>query len=38
VSCSEPLAVGMRFGPADEFEIVGGTTTDGEPLCGTEAN
>jgi hypothetical protein len=36
VSCSEPLAVGMRFGPGDEFEIDRGTTTDGEPICGTE--
>jgi len=38
VSCSEPLAVGMRFGPADEFEIVDGTTITGELLCGSEAN
>jgi hypothetical protein len=38
VSCSELLAVGMRFGPDGEFEIVGGTTTDGRPICGTEAN
>ena len=38
VSCSELLAVGMRFGPDGEFEIAGGTTTDGRPICGTEAN
>ena len=38
VSCSVPLAVGMRFGDAGEFEIKDGKTTDGEPLCGSEAN
>lgn len=38
VSCSEPLAVGMRFGPDDEFEIDGGTTTTGAPICGAEDN
>jgi len=37
-SCSEPLAVGMRFGENGEFEIAGGTTTAGEPLCGSEEN
>ncbi|MFC7325784.1 hypothetical protein ACFQMF_14520 [Halorubrum rutilum] len=35
VSCSQPLAVGDAYG---DFEIVAGTTTDGEPLCGSEAN
>lgn len=38
VSCSVPLAVGMRFGDGGEFEIDAGTTTDGERLCGSEAN
>lgn len=38
VSCSEPLTVGMRFGSDGEFEIAGGTTTDGRPICGTEAS
>lgn len=38
VSCSQPLAVGMRFGDGGEFEIDAGTTTDGESLCGSEAN
>ena len=38
VSCSELLAVGMRFGDGDLFEVTGGTTTDGQPICGTEEN
>jgi len=37
VSCSELLAVGMRFGDGDLFEVAGGTTTDGESLCDSEA-
>jgi len=37
-SCPEPLAVGMRFGENGEFEIAAGTTTAGEPLCGSEEN
>ncbi|WP_193309664.1 TasA family protein [Halorubrum halophilum] len=35
VSCSQPLAVGDVYG---DFEIDAGTTTDGESLCGSEAN
>ena len=35
VSCSQLLAVGDVYG---DFEIAGGTTTGGEPLCGSEAN
>lgn len=35
-SCSQPIAVGLRFGDGGLFEIAGGTTTDGEPLCGSE--
>ncbi|SDG02832.1 SipW-cognate class signal peptide [Halorubrum xinjiangense] len=35
VSCSQLLAVGDVYG---DFEIDGGTTTGGEPLCGSEAN
>ncbi|MGQ3328642.1 DUF7467 domain-containing protein [Halorubrum sp. FL23] len=38
VSCSEPLAVGMRFGDGDLFEVTDATTTDGQPICGTEEN
>ena len=34
-SCSVPLAPGDVYG---DFEIVAGTTTDGEPLCGSEEN
>lgn len=37
-SCSVPIAVGMLFGENDQFEIAGGTTTSGEPLCGSEEN
>ena len=35
-SCSEPLRVGDVYGGL--YEIVAGRTTDGEPLCGSEAN
>jgi hypothetical protein len=35
-SCSEPLRVGDVYGGL--YEIVKAATTDGEPLCGTEAN
>jgi len=35
-SCSEPLRVGDVYGGL--YEIVAAATTDGEPLCGTEAN
>ena len=35
VSCSQPLAVGDVYG---DFEIAAGTTTSGEPLCGSEEN
>ncbi|ELZ51800.1 hypothetical protein C464_00354 [Halorubrum coriense DSM 10284] len=35
-SCSVPLRVGDVYGGL--YEIVAAATTDGEPLCGTEAN
>ena len=35
-SCSEPLRVGDVYGGL--YKIVAGRTTDGEPLCGSEAN
>ena len=35
-SCSDPLRIGDVYG--GRYEVVAATTTDGEPLCGTEAN
>ena len=35
-SCSEPLRVGDIYGGL--YKVVDGRTTDGEPLCGSEAN